>query len=86
LLSPFEGASHALTQLPLIAAAATALLLAGTLAASAATAFASTTVNVRAGAGTGYPVVDVLRAGQRVEVNYPRAPGAPSNSAAQMAG
>jgi len=53
-----------------IAAAATALILAGTAAASAATAFASTTVNVRAGGGTSYPVVDVLRPGQRVEVEY----------------
>jgi hypothetical protein len=44
----------------------------GTTAAFAATAFASSTVNVRAGAGTGYPVVDVLRAGERVEVDYCR--------------
>lgn len=61
-----------LTKLPLIAAAATALMLAGTAVASAATAYASTTVNVRAGAGTGYPVVDVLRRGERVEVDYCR--------------
>ena len=61
-----------LTRLPLLAAAATALMLAGTVAASAATAFASTTVNVRAGAGTGYPVVDVLRRGERVDVDYCR--------------
>jgi uncharacterized protein YraI len=38
----------------------------------AATAYASATVNVRAGAGTGYPVVDVLRPGQRVDVDYCR--------------
>ena len=61
-----------LTRIPLLVAAATALMLAGTVAASAATAFASTTVNVRAGAGTGYPVVDVLRPGERVEVDYCR--------------
>ena len=61
-----------LTRIPLLAAAATALMLAGTAAASAATAYASTTVNVRAGAGTGYPVVDVLRAGERVDVQYCR--------------
>jgi uncharacterized protein YraI len=48
------------------------LLVAATTAASAATAYASTTVNVRAGAGTGYPVVDVLRRGERVEVEYCR--------------
>ncbi len=59
-----------LPRISLIAAAATALILAGTAAASAATAFASTTVNVRAGGGTGYPVVDVLRPGERVEVEY----------------
>ncbi len=44
----------------------------GTTAAMAASAYASSTVNVRSGAGTGYPVVDVLRAGQRVEVEYCR--------------
>jgi uncharacterized protein YraI len=56
--------------IPLLATAATILLLAGTVAASAATAFASTTVNVRAGAGPSYPVVDVLHPGERVEVDY----------------
>jgi len=61
-----------LKKIPLLAAAATALMLAGTAAATAATAYASTAVNVRAGAGTGYPVVDVLRAGQRVDVRYCR--------------
>lgn len=61
-----------LTRLPLLAAAATALMLAGTAAASAAPAYTSTTVNVRAGAGTGYPVVDVLRRGERVDVEYCR--------------
>ena len=57
-------------RIPVIAAAATLLMLAGTVAASAATAYASTTVNVRAGGGTGYPVVDVLRPGERVDVEY----------------
>lgn len=59
-----------LPRISLTAAAVTMLLLAGTAAASAATAYASTTVNVRAGGGTGYPVVDVLHPGERVEVEY----------------
>jgi len=59
-----------LRSIPFIATAATLLLFAGTAAASAATAYASTTVNVRAGAGPGYSVVDVLRPGERVEVDY----------------
>jgi uncharacterized protein YraI len=45
-------------------------LACGVTAASAASAFASSTVNVRSGPGTGYAVVDVLRPGQRVEVDY----------------
>lgn len=44
----------------------------GTAAALAAPAYASATVNVRSGAGTGYPVVDVLHPGQRVDVEYCR--------------
>jgi uncharacterized protein YraI len=44
----------------------------GATAASAATAYAASTVNVRSGAGTGYAVVDVLRRGERVEVEYCR--------------
>lgn len=59
-----------LPRIPFVAAAAVAFVLAGTVTASAATAYASTTVNVRAGAGTGYAVVDVLRGGERVEVEY----------------
>lgn len=55
---------------PLAVPFALALLLGGTAAAAAATAYASTTVNVRSGGGTGYPVVDVLRGGERVEVDY----------------
>jgi uncharacterized protein YraI len=45
-------------------------LACGVTAASAATAFASSTVNVRSGPGTGFTVVDVLRPGQRVDVDY----------------
>lgn len=41
-------------------------------AAQAAPAFASSTVNVRSGAGTGYAVVDVLRRGEAVDVDYCR--------------
>jgi len=47
-------------------------LAGGITAASAASAYASSTVNVRSGPGTGYSVVDVLRRGQRVEVDYCR--------------
>ena len=39
-------------------------LAAGATAASAATAYASSTVNVRSGPGTGYAVVGVLRPGR----------------------
>lgn len=53
-------------------AGAVALLTAGIDAASAATAYANSTVNVRAGAGTSYAVVGVLRPGQRVEIDYCR--------------
>jgi len=59
-----------LRSIPLFATTALVMMLAGTAAASAATAYASTTVNVRAGAGPGYRVVDVLRPGERVEVDY----------------
>lgn len=41
-------------------------------AAQAAPAYASSTVNVRSGAGTGYAVVDVLRRGESVDVDYCR--------------
>jgi len=59
-----------LRSIPILTTAATLLMLAGTAAASAAPAYASTTVNVRAGAGPGYSVVDVLRPGEPVEVDY----------------
>lgn len=54
------------------AATALAVLALPTAGAMAATAFASSTVNVRSGNGTGYPVVDVLRRGERVDVEYCR--------------
>lgn len=47
-------------------------LLATTAAASAAPAFATNNVNVRSGPGTGYAVVDSLRRGERVDVQYCR--------------
>lgn len=53
-------------------ASAALLLLGGTAAASAATAYASAAVNVRSGPGTSYPVVDTLRRGERVEIDYCR--------------
>ncbi len=61
-----------LHRLVLGAAGAVFALALGASAAVAASAYASSTVNVRAGDGTGYPVVDVLRPGQRVEVEYCR--------------
>ena len=51
--------------------AALALAL-GTAAASATTAFASSTVNVRSGPGTGYSIVDALYPGERVDVDHCR--------------
>lgn len=51
-------------------------IVAGTLglatAAQAATAYAASTVNVRSGPGTGHAVVDTLRRGERVDVQYCR--------------
>lgn len=43
-----------------------------TAAASAAPAVATSNVNVRSGPGTGYQVVDSLRRGERVDVQYCR--------------
>lgn len=48
---------------------ATLGLALATSAASAATAYADATVNVRSGPGTSYSVVDVLEEGQEVEVD-----------------
>ena len=59
-----------LSRLAQLASGAALALMLGATAASAATAFASTTVNIRSGAGTGYSVVDVLEAGDEVDVNY----------------
>lgn len=57
----------------LIASAlATLAVLATTAAASAAPAFATSNVNVRSGPGTGYAVVDALRRGEQVDVQYCR--------------
>lgn len=47
-------------------------LLATTGVASAATAYATGNVNVRSGPGTGYAVIDALRRGQQVDVQYCR--------------
>jgi hypothetical protein len=51
---------------------ATLAVLATTVAASAAPAFATSNVNVRSGPGTGYRVVDTLRRGERVDIQYCR--------------
>lgn len=51
---------------------ATLALLATTGVASAATAYATGNVNVRSGPGTGYAVIDALRRGQQVDVQYCR--------------
>jgi len=48
------------------------LILAGVTAASAATAYASSAVNVRSGPGSGYRVLDTLQRGERVDVQYCR--------------
>lgn len=45
------------------------LVLGSTVASMAATAYATTNVNVRSGPGPSYRQVDVLRAGQRVDVD-----------------
>ncbi|MDP1729727.1 MAG: SH3 domain-containing protein [Devosia sp.] len=51
---------------------AIAALCVSTAGALAATAFATTPLNVRAGPGPDYRVVDVLRRGERVDVEYCR--------------
>jgi SH3-like domain-containing protein len=51
---------------------ATLAVIATTVAASAAPAIATGNVNVRSGPGTGYPRVDTLQRGQRVDVQYCR--------------
>lgn len=47
-------------------------MIATTAAASAAPAYATSNVNVRSGPGTGYRVVDTLRRGEAVDVQYCR--------------
>lgn len=51
---------------------ATLAVLATTVAAAAAPAIATGNVNVRSGPGTGYGVVDALRRGERVDIQYCR--------------
>jgi len=51
---------------------ALAALAGSSVAALAAPAWATTNVNVRDGAGTGFPVVDVLRRGERVDIDFCR--------------
>ncbi|SMQ71083.1 Uncharacterized conserved protein YraI [Devosia lucknowensis] len=51
---------------------AAAAIMVTTAAASAAPAVATSNVNVRSGPGTGFAVVDALRRGERVDVQYCR--------------
>lgn len=53
-------------------AGAVIALCIGTAAASAAPAYSTTTLNVRSGPGTGYRVVDTLRPGEPVNIDYCR--------------
>jgi len=54
------------------AGVATMAVLATTIAASAAPAVATGNVNVRSGPSTGFRVVDTLRRGERVDIQYCR--------------
>ena len=51
---------------------AAAALIGSSVAAFAAPAFATSNVNVRSGPSTGYGVVDVLRRGERVDIDHCR--------------
>ena len=62
----------ALNRKLLTAGLATLGILVTTMAASAAPAVATGNVNVRTGPGTGYGVVDTLRRGEQVDVQYCR--------------
>ena len=62
----------ALTRKLIASGLATLAVLATTAAASAAPAFATSNVNVRSGPGTGYGIVDALRRGEQVDVQYCR--------------
>ena len=62
----------ALSRKIMAAGLAALALVATTAAASAAPAYATGNVNVRSGPGTGYGVVDTLRRGEQVDVQYCR--------------
>lgn len=62
----------ALTRKLFASGLATLAVLATTVAASAAPAYATSNVNVRSGPGTGYSIVDALRRGERVDVQQCR--------------
>lgn len=62
----------ALNRKLITSALATLAVLATTAAAAAAPAIATGNVNVRSGPGTGYGVVDALRRGERVDIQYCR--------------
>ncbi len=62
----------ALNRKLITSALATLAVLATTVAAAAAPAIATGNVNVRSGPGTGYGVVDALRRGERVDIQYCR--------------
>ena len=62
----------ALNRKLLTAGLATLGILVTTIAASAAPAVATGNVNVRSGPGTGYAVIDTLRRGEQVDVQYCR--------------
>lgn len=53
-------------------AGAVIALCIGTAAASAAPAYSTTSLNVRSGPGTGYRVIDTLRPGEPVNIDYCR--------------
>jgi len=56
----------------LTAGIAAAAIIGSTIAALAAPAYATATVNVRAGPGTGYSAIDTLRPGEGVDIDYCR--------------
>lgn len=62
----------ALSRKIMAAGLAALALVATTAAASAAPAYATGNVNVRSGPGTGYRVVDTLRRGETVDIQYCR--------------
>lgn len=56
----------------LTAGIAAAAIVGSTIAALAAPAYATATVNVRTGPGTGYGAIDTLRPGESVDIDYCR--------------